>query len=377
MKAPGFLRKLLGLHSVSGNDQEWSEKVHMEPIYTTEPTDTSTSQLTKKELSIKIPEPSTLTKDDCETMLSSLGVKPETIKISRQESKDSKATVIVGEFFHHERSDIQYGDGILRNTFIHLKGIGPQKEAALWEDGIMTHEDALDKNILATRRNCLRNSRHDIENRNFYQFYEGMSSKDHWRLFGDLIGETAYVDIETTGLTSSTDIITTAVVHSLRNTHVFVNGMNLEELPGHLSKFKLIITYNGKSFDIPFIERFFRTKIPAPHIDLRYVLSGLGYKGGLKSCEQQLRLPNRNGMEEIDGFTAVLLWNYYCKTKNPKSLETLLAYNYEDSVRLEWLMIEAYNKKVSGLPFNIHSLHKPRLPANPYRSHPDVLRRIL
>ena len=56
-------------------------------------------------------------------------------------------------------------------------------------------------------------------------------------------------------------------------------------------------------------------------------------------------------MEEIDGYTAVLLWNYYCRTKDPNSLETLLAYNYEDSVRLEWLMIEAYNQKVSGLPF--------------------------
>ena len=377
MRALGLLRKFLGLRSTSDNNKDWSEEIYVEPIYARELTETHTSQLIEQELSVEISEPSTTIKNDCGSMPSNLGERSETIKISNQESRDLKATMMVGEFFHHERSDIQHGDGVLRNTFIHLKGIGQQKEAALWENGILTHEDALDKNILATRRNCLRNSIQDLESRNFYPFYEGMSSKDHWRLFGDLVDETAYVDIETTGLGSSTDIITTTVVHSLRNTRVFVNGINLDDLPSHLNKFKLIVTYNGKSFDIPFIERFFRTKIAAPHIDLRYVLSGLGYKGGLKSCEQQLRLPNRDGMEEIDGFTAVLLWNYYCKTRDPKSLETLLAYNYEDSVRLESLMIEAYNQKISGLPFNTNSLHKPGLPSNPYRSHTDVLRMIL
>ena len=377
MRALGLLKKFLGLRSTSEKDKVCSDEIYVEPIYTRKLTDTHTSQPIEQQSSVDISEPSTTTKNECGSMLPKLSEESEATKISSQESRESKATIIVGEFIHHERPDIQYGGGVLKNTFIHLKGIGQQKESALWENGILTHEDALNKNTLATRRNCLRNSKQDLESGNIYPFYEGMSSKDHWRLFGDLVGETAYVDIETTGLGSNTDIITTAVVHSSRNTHTFVNGMNLEDLPGHLNNFKLIVTYNGKSFDIPFIERFFRTQIPTPHIDLRYVLSGLGYKGGLKSCEQQLRLPNRNGMEEIDGFTAVLLWNYYCKTRNPKSLETLLAYNYEDSVRLEWLMIEAYNKKVSGLPFNTHSLHKPGLPANPYRSHTDVLRRIL
>jgi len=377
MRALGLLRKFLGLRRASDNDKEWSEEIYVEPIYTKELSDSHTSELIEQELSLEISESSTMARNAHESMPSSIGEMNETIKVSRNESRNSKAAVTIGEIIHHERADIKYDYGIIRNTFIHLKGIGQQKESDLWENGILTHEDALAKNVLATRKNCLRNSVHDLENGNFYTFYEGMSSKDHWRLFGDLVEETAYIDIETTGLGSSTDIITTAVVHSLRNTHVFVNGVNLQDLPGHLNRFSLIVTYNGKSFDIPFIERFFRTRITTPHIDLRYVLSGLGYKGGLKSCEQQLRLPNREGMEEIDGFTAVLLWDYYRKTRDPKSLETLLAYNYEDSVRLEWLMIEAYNQKIAGLPFNTDSLHKPGLPANPYRSHSDVLRRIL
>ena len=152
--------------------------------------------------------------------------------------------------------------------------------------------------------------------------------------------------------------------------------MNLDGLPSFLSRFNLIVTYNGKCFDIPFIERYFGATVTTPHIDLRYVLAGMGYKGGLKSCERQLNLPIRKGMEEIDGYTAVLLWDYFCRTKDQRSLETLLAYNYEDSVRLEWLMIEAYNQKVSELPFDSIKLQKPSLPLNPYTSHSAVLRRI-
>ncbi len=203
-----------------------------------------------------------------------------------------------------------------------------------------------------------------------------MSCKDHWRLFGDLISETAYIDIETTGLGSSTDIITTAVVHSLRSTHVFVNGINLDDLVDYLSEFSLVVSYNGKTFDIPFIERFFTTQIKTPHIDLRYVLAGMSYKGGLKSCEKQLNLPSRSGMEDVDGFTAVLLWNYYCRTNDPRALETLLAYNYEDTVRLEWLMVEVYNRKASDLPFKTNLIEKLSLPSNPYKSSPEILRRL-
>ena len=288
-----------------------------------------------------------------------------------------KTTLQIGNLIHQERANLTYRPGILNKTFIHIKGIGAQKERHLWESGILTHEDALNSNALTTQRNCLRNSKQDLENQNWQPFYDGMTSKDHWRLFGDLIANTAYVDIETTGLGSSNDIITTAVVHSLQSTHTFVNGMNLDHLPSYLDQFDLIVTYNGKTFDVPFIERFFGTSIRHPHIDLRYILSSMGFKGGLKSCERQLKLPNRNGMEDIDGYTAVLLWNDYRKTGDPKSLETLLAYNFEDSVRLEWLMIEAYNQKVSDLPIETESLIKPSLPTNPFKAHSSIIRRLV
>ena len=53
---------------------------------------------------------------------------------------------------------------------------------------------------------------------------------------------------------------------------------------------KFLITYNGKLFDIPFIENFFNVELNHAQIDLRYILKSLGYVGGLKSCEKQLGL---------------------------------------------------------------------------------------
>ena len=48
----------------------------------------------------------------------------------------------------------------------------------------------------------------------------------------------------------------------------------------------MIVTYNGKSFDIPFIENYFNIRLDHAQIDLRYVLYSLGFRGGLKGCRK-------------------------------------------------------------------------------------------
>jgi hypothetical protein len=85
-------------------------------------------------------------------------------------------------------------------------------------------------------------------------------------------------------------------------------------------------------------------------IDLRYVLYSLGYRGGLKRVEHQLGT-DRGNLRDVDGFFAVLLWDEYLKTKNRQVLETLLAYNVQDTITLENLMVTAYNMKLKETPF--------------------------
>jgi uncharacterized protein YprB with RNaseH-like and TPR domain len=99
----------------------------------------------------------------------------------------------------------------------------------------------------------------------------------------------------------------------------------------------MIVTYNGKSFDIPFIESFFNIRLNHAQIDLRYVIHSLGYRGGLKGVERQLG-PYRGDLRDVDRFFAVLLWDEFLKTGDQKVLDTLLAHNVQDTITLENLM---------------------------------------
>jgi uncharacterized protein YprB with RNaseH-like and TPR domain len=57
-----------------------------------------------------------------------------------------------------------------------------------------------------------------------------------------------------------------------------------------IQKYNVIVSYNGKSLDVPFIEIYFGIQLRHAQIDPRCVLGSLGYKGGLKGCERQLEM---------------------------------------------------------------------------------------
>ena len=65
----------------------------------------------------------------------------------------------------------------------------------------------------------------------------------------------------------------------------------------------------------------------------------------------------------MNGYFAVLLWNEYQRNKNDKALETLFAYNIQDVVNLETLMVLSYNLKLKETPFN--ESHQLALPSSP------------
>jgi hypothetical protein len=71
----------------------------------------------------------------------------------------------------------------------------------------------------------------------------------------------------------------------------------------------------------------------------------------------------RTDLADVDGFFAVLLWDEFQRTKNPKALETLLAYNTTDVINLETLLVLAYNLHVQDTPFS--ASHRVPLPVQP------------
>jgi len=162
--------------------------------------------------------------------------------------------------------------------------------------------------------------------------------------------------------------ITTIALYDGRSVFHYVNGYDLDDFKRRIPQYDVLVTYNGKCFDVPFIERFFSIKLSHAHIDLRYVLGSLGFTGGLKACEKKMGI-SRGELEGIDGFFGVLLWEDYKRNHNDRTLETLLAYNVADVLNLEKLLTMAYNLKLKDTPFlSSYLIDSPPDRENPFRA---------
>ncbi len=264
---------------------------------------------------------------------------------------------------------------MLKNTFCHIPGVTAFTEEQLWRQGISSWEVFTEQQLplLTPARNrsavqCLQESAQHLQQSNPHFFTRLLPAKHHWRLFSQFRHSTAYLDIETTGLSRHNNAITTIALYDGVNIRCYVQGKNLHAFKEDIRQFQLLVTYNGKAFDVPFIESYLQISLPQPHIDLMHVLRSLGFRGGLKGCEKQLGMV-REGLEGVDGYFAVLLWREYVANGNDKALETLLAYNIEDAINLEPLMVAAYNLKLKETPFfdshGLASTPKPPVPFCP------------
>ena len=82
-------------------------------------------------------------------------------------------------------------------------------------------------------------------------------------------------------------------------------------------------------------------------------------------------------MADIDGFFAVSLWEEYQRIGNRKALETLLAYDIQDTVTLESLMVTTYNLKLRQTSFHAtHLIEAPSLPVNPFSADLATVEKI-
>jgi len=265
---------------------------------------------------------------------------------------------------------------MLQNTFCHINGIGIKTEARLWKAGIRSWGDwhepkgvALSKRSRMEIPRIFEDSLDALERRDPSFFGDRLTSSDQWRIFADFRKTTAYLDIETTGLGNEADI-TTISLYDGKEIFYYINGKNLDDFIEDIYQYDVVVTYNGKSFDVPFIENYFRIRLNHAHIDLRYVLAKLGLKGGLKGCEKMLGI-NRGALDGVDGSFAVHLWHHYETYNDEKALHTLLAYNIEDTVNLEKLLVEAWNRNLAATPF-ADELYLPYPPEPQLLFQPDI-----
>ncbi len=245
---------------------------------------------------------------------------------------------------------------LLRATFVHLPGVGPATEAELWHRGIRDWRAlraATDAGRPGPERllSAIAASERALRERDVAWFGRRLPDHALWRLYPAFRSATAFLDIETTGLSPYEGIVTVVTVHGGGATRTFVADEDLEELPACLGRFPILVTFNGSRFDVPFLRAAFpQLSVPPAHIDLRFLLYRLGLAGGLKRIEAAVGLGDRTGVEGVDGLAAVLLWHEY-RRGSSAALDRLVRYNRADTRNLEPLLELAVRELSRRLPF--------------------------
>ena len=238
---------------------------------------------------------------------------------------------------------------MLRSTFIHIPSVGRTTEAYLWQNGIRVWEDFLERgsglHLARPKQQAIRDyielsvEAHQSQDHNF--FAGKLSQKDHWRAYPDF-RRIGYLDIETTGLSPYFSEITLIGLYDGKASQFFVKGKNLSDFQESIKGYTTLVTFNGRAFDLPFIKhRFPELDFSQFHIDLRYALATLGYRGGLKAIEPQLGITRPDEIKGIDGFEAVRLWHQH-QRGDKSALDKLITYNKEDIENLKPLAEFAY-----------------------------------
>jgi uncharacterized protein len=238
---------------------------------------------------------------------------------------------------------------MLRHTFQHIPGLGERRERALWRHGIYTWDDllaapqrsGLPATLLRQTQAMIELSQEALRQGNIYFFAQLLPVREHWRLYGDFHAMTAYLDIETGPLGRGRQGITVVGLFDGKEFRSFVYGDNLHTLEPYLRRHDLLVTFNGKTFDLPLIERDLGIPIYQAQIDMKVFLHYLGYRGGLKRIERQWGIIREDEIAGLTGFDAVLLWARH-RHGDPEALQRLIAYNRADVVNLEILLKRGY-----------------------------------
>jgi len=256
---------------------------------------------------------------------------------------------------------------MLTNSFVILDGIGPKRESTFWRLGLETWDDFIEepkpKGISEARKiqmdSQLAIAKQRLEDGDSSFFADHLAQRDQWRCLREFGRSIAYLDIETTGISSRSPITVLGVYDGTRM-HTLVRGINLnhENISAILSSVSILVTFNGSSFDLPMIEHNFPGTVPrVPHVDLKHSLRRLGLTGGLKAIEREMGIERDHRVEYMTGQDAVYLWRLWEKQGKKNALDLLTEYNSADCANLKTLADFAYRSlkrrsfdKVVGIP---------------------------
>ena len=229
----------------------------------------------------------------------------------------------------------------IENSFIPVRGVGEKTERSIWEAGA-TDWNRFDRDLVGPTTGerieaFIETAEPHLEADDARFFAETFPDTEQWRLYENFREDTLFLDIETTGLDRRRNSVTTVSVHRDGETRTFVQGRDLtaDRLQSVFDEARLLATFNGVQFDVPFLEANFDLDVSLPHLDLCFLGRRLGLTGGLKAVEQEIGIERER--PDISGREAVRLWREY-ERGDRAALDTLIEYNREDTVNLETLL---------------------------------------
>jgi uncharacterized protein YprB with RNaseH-like and TPR domain len=161
----------------------------------------------------------------------------------------------------------------------------------------------------------------------------------HWcDLYNKFKYSSLCLDIETTHFNGPISVIglyqpKEGVMECLQ----FIKHQNLsrENLVQSFKNCKMLITFNGRYFDVPKVKKEFPGVISdsLPIVDLYLISRKLKLNTNLKTLENTFSI-NRPFLSSKRKVRPTRLWQNYEKTKNPRFLELLLEYNRQDTINL-------------------------------------------
>lgn len=254
---------------------------------------------------------------------------------------------------------------LLRRTFLHIPGIGPAAERALWKAGYTDWSLAL---AAAQSGGWSRPAATQLPPRLAARLAEHLPAAEAaltagdaahfaalarygeiWRLYGGFAARCLYLDIETNGAAGDEEEITLVGVSDGERYFPFLAEENLDDLPEWLEACgaQVLVTFNGAGFDVPALRRRFgrrlsRHTLPAAHIDLRFAAPKAGLKGGLKRLEPLIGIERPAALHGLDGWDAVRLWWAWRNEGDGAARELLVAYNRCDVMHLPPLLAHVH-----------------------------------
>ena len=257
---------------------------------------------------------------------------------------------------------------MIRRTFSFLPGIGAKFERHIWREGAVTWNDFLRmkyiRGISPVRKymfdTCVSGAISALNNSDSGYFESRLHHTEHWRLFNEFRKDSVCLDIETTGTFPGDNAVTIVGLYDFHGMKTFIQGINLDQriLTEVLSQYKLLITFAGHSFDVPFLKKCFPGfSINLPHFDLCPAGHRLGLKGGLKKVEAYLGIGRDDDVTGMSGYDAVILWNRYIRGDS-RALDLLVRYNEADTKNLFNLAEIFYERLYSKHDRLLPAVHK-------------------